>query len=133
MATHIDGPNVIFPGEMWGNVIECVSHASDAVQHDERRLPFASPIEIVDAQTIHGNKPVCTAWRLPTLQHNHEKRKANTEFHLFCSGLFNAKTNMPLPELGRRISGASSNGISVDQLPPPRPVGMATYCLPLAR
>ena len=32
--------------------------------------------------------------------------------HLFCSALFNAKTNIPLPEFGRRISGASSNGTS---------------------
>ena len=35
---------------------------------------------------------------------------------------------MALPELGRRISGASSAGISVAQAPPPTPDGMATYC-----
>src|SRR6185369_7128653 len=44
----------------------------------------------------------------------------------------NAKTNKALPEFGRRISGASSGGISVVQLPPPTPAGIATYCLPLA-
>src|SRR5207248_8935073 len=39
----------------------------------------------------------------------------------------------PLPKLGRRISGANPAGMLVDQLPPPSPAGMATYCLPLAR
>ena len=41
----------------------------------------------------------------------------------------NAKTKSPLPPFGRRFSGVSSSGIVV-QLPPPMPVGSATYCLP---
>src|SRR5712671_2606805 len=43
-----------------------------------------------------------------------------------------ANTSRPLPELGRRIVGASSGAISVDQLPPPIPAGTATYCFPFA-
>jgi serine/threonine protein kinase len=44
-----------------------------------------------------------------------------------------AKTSNELPEFGRRISGANSGPSKVDQLPPPTPAGMATYCLPFAR
>jgi serine/threonine protein kinase len=44
-----------------------------------------------------------------------------------------AKTSSELPEFGRRISGANSGPSKVDQLPPPTPAGMATYCLPFAR
>src|SRR5262245_34157900 len=44
-----------------------------------------------------------------------------------------ANTSRALPEFGRRISGASSGGIRVDQLPPPMPAGIATYCFPFAR
>jgi hypothetical protein len=44
-----------------------------------------------------------------------------------------AKTSMALPEFGRRTCPASSGAISVDQLPPPIPAGMATYCFPLAK
>src|SRR5579871_6746926 len=45
----------------------------------------------------------------------------------------NAKTSIALPDFGCRISGANSAGISVDQLPPPVPAGMAMYCFPFAR
>ena len=44
-----------------------------------------------------------------------------------------AKTSTALPDFGWRISGANSDGIRVDQLPPPVPAGMAMYCFPLAR
>src|SRR5712691_11363999 len=44
-----------------------------------------------------------------------------------------AKTSNALPDFGCRISGVSSDGISVDQLPPPVPAGMAMYCFPFAR
>ena len=44
-----------------------------------------------------------------------------------------ANTNIALPDLGCRISGANSAGISVDQLPPPVPAGMAMYCFPFTR
>ncbi len=44
-----------------------------------------------------------------------------------------AKTSIALPDFGCRISGANSEGISVDQLPPPVPAGMAMYCFPFAR
>ena len=50
-----------------------------------------------------------------------------------CGVHRSAKTKIALPELGRRISGASSAGISVDQLPPPTPAGIATYCFPFAK
>src|SRR5882762_9714247 len=44
-----------------------------------------------------------------------------------------AKTSTALPDFGWRISGVNSDGISVDQLPPPVPAGIAMYCFPLAR
>src|ERR1700674_3336572 len=44
-----------------------------------------------------------------------------------------AKTSTSLPDLGCRSPGANSDGISVDQLPPPVPAGMAMYCFPFAR
>src|SRR5262245_34679267 len=44
-----------------------------------------------------------------------------------------ANTSSELPEFGLLISGASSGAISVDQLPPPIPAGIATYCRPFAR
>ena len=43
-----------------------------------------------------------------------------------------ANTNTPLPLCGRRLSGSRSAGIMPPQLPPPVPVGTATYCLPSA-
>jgi hypothetical protein len=54
------------------------------------------------------------------------------EGHAVCGVHRSAKAKIALPELERRISGASSGGISVDQLPL-TPAGIATYCFPFAK
>jgi hypothetical protein len=62
VSPHVDGEHAISRGEPCGDVVERPSHAVEAVDHDQRLLSLATPINVVEAKTIHLEETVC-GWR----------------------------------------------------------------------
>ena len=73
MPPHVDGNDAISAREVRDDVIERARHAIEAVDEDQRRLlggvrrerSRGPPFDVVNAETVDGDKPICTtaAWR----------------------------------------------------------------------
>ena len=58
MPTHVDCKDVVIAGKARREMVERMRDAPDAVQHDERRLVRAAPVQVMNAQAVNGDEPV---------------------------------------------------------------------------
>ena len=109
------------PGTLTGTIVKRADEAGVVTQAKAEiaRRGLAAPLRC-DHQLKHCEKA---------------RRRTGATHYGFAvlSWVGREKTSKLFPELGLRICPASSGAISVDQLPPPIPAGMAMYCFPLAK